>query len=67
MVDGVNVVLRAIARSLSPSALSRKISLTLRIGTLSAGIGSLSLTGQGAYAVQPEIERPPPTGVAEFK
>ena len=45
----------------SPSALSRNISLTLRIGTLSAGIGS-PLAGRGAHAVQPEIERPPPTG-----
>jgi hypothetical protein len=33
-------VLRAIARSLNPSALSRNISLTQRIGTLSAGICS---------------------------
>jgi hypothetical protein len=49
-------------RSLSPSALSRNISLTLRIGTLSAGIGSSPGAGRGAYAVQPEIKRPPPTG-----
>src|SRR5262249_30093243 len=35
-------VLRAIARSLSPSAFSRNISLTLRIDALSAGIRSPS-------------------------
>src|SRR5215831_21244758 len=48
------------ARSLRPSALRRNISLTQRIGTLSAGIGSPSLAGRGSLCGSTSDRAPPP-------
>src|SRR5215471_6714215 len=56
------------ARSLRPSALRRNISLTQRIGTLSAGIGSPSLAGRGSLCGSTSDRAPPPPrGGADFK
>ena len=60
-------VLRAIARSLSPSDLSRNISLTLRIGTLSAGIGSPLLLAGESLCGSTRDRAPATHRVADFK